>query len=58
MKAIKLLLVYTKTGFHQIDVRRNYYPTQEGGRENAVIMVKAVLMTLLLYSKNACLVAV
>lgn len=32
--------LYEKTGFHQIDLRRNYYPTQEGGRENAVIMVK------------------
>ncbi len=29
--------LYEKTGFHQIDLRRNYYPTQESGRENAVI---------------------
>lgn len=47
--------LYEKTGFHQIDVRRNYYPTQEGGRENAVIMVKAVPTILRLYS-NDCLV--
>lgn len=32
--------LYEKTGFHQIDLRRNYYPTQDGGREHAVIMVK------------------
>lgn len=32
--------LYEKTGFHQIDVRKNYYPNQDGSREHAVIMVK------------------
>ncbi|MBF7684769.1 ribosomal protein S18-alanine N-acetyltransferase [Acinetobacter sp. B10A] len=36
--AIKL---YEKAGFHQIDVRKNYYPQRGGGREHAVIMVKS-----------------
>lgn len=36
--AIKL---YEKTGFHQIDLRRNYYPKAEGGKEHAIIMVKS-----------------
>ncbi|ENV57749.1 ribosomal-protein-alanine N-acetyltransferase [Acinetobacter soli] len=33
--------LYEKSGFHQIDLRRNYYPRPEGGREHAIIMVKA-----------------
>ena len=36
--AIKL---YEKTGFHQIDLRRNYYSKPDGSREHAVIMVKS-----------------
>ncbi|WP_276553297.1 ribosomal protein S18-alanine N-acetyltransferase [Acinetobacter courvalinii] len=32
--------LYEKTGFHQIDVRKNYYPNPDGSREHAVIMVK------------------
>lgn len=36
--AIKL---YEKAGFHQIDMRKNYYPNSDGSREHAVIMVKA-----------------
>ena len=36
--AIKL---YEKTGFHQIDLRRNYYPNHDGSREHAIIMVKS-----------------
>lgn len=32
--------LYEKTGFHQIDVRKSYYPNQDGSREHAVIMVK------------------
>ena len=36
--AIKL---YEKVGFHQIDLRKNYYPTADGKREHAIIMVKA-----------------
>ena len=31
---------YQKSGFHQIDVRKNYYPKAGGGKEHAVIMVK------------------
>ena len=36
--AIKL---YEKPGFHQIDLRKNYYPGSNGTREHAIIMVKA-----------------
>ncbi len=36
--AIKL---YEKIGFHQIDLRRNYYPKPDGSREHAIIMVKS-----------------
>ena len=36
--AIKL---YEKSGFHQIDLRRNYYPKPDGTREHAIIMVKS-----------------
>ena len=32
--------LYEKTGFHQIDLRKNYYPNSDGSREHAVIMVK------------------
>ncbi|WP_130802263.1 ribosomal protein S18-alanine N-acetyltransferase [Acinetobacter ihumii] len=38
VSAIKL---YEKTGFHQIDLRRHYYPQPDGSREHAVIMVKS-----------------
>lgn len=34
------IALYEKLAFHQIDLRRNYYPCHEGGREHAVIMVK------------------
>lgn len=33
--------LYEKAGFHQIDVRKNYYPNPDDTREHAVIMVKA-----------------
>ena len=33
--------LYEKAGFHQIDVRKNYYPNPDGTREHAIIMVKA-----------------
>ena len=36
--AIKL---YEKSDFHQIDMRKNYYPKADGSREHAIIMVKA-----------------
>ena len=36
--AIKL---YEKADFHQIDVRKNYYPKSDGTREHAIIMVKS-----------------
>lgn len=36
--AIKL---YEKSDFHQIDLRKNYYPNPDGTREHAIIMVKA-----------------
>ncbi|RKG41152.1 MULTISPECIES: ribosomal protein S18-alanine N-acetyltransferase [Acinetobacter] len=33
--------LYEKADFHQIDLRKNYYPKPEGGREHAIIMVRA-----------------
>lgn len=35
------IALYEKLGFHQIDVRKNYYPNSQGGREHAIIMVKS-----------------
>ncbi|MFW1856963.1 GNAT family N-acetyltransferase, partial [Acinetobacter ursingii] len=32
---------YEKSGFHQIDLRRNYYPKPDVTREHAIIMVKS-----------------
>ncbi|MFB2579155.1 ribosomal protein S18-alanine N-acetyltransferase [Acinetobacter sp. c2-A9] len=37
--AIKL---YEKSGFHQIDIRKNYYPLPNNQKEHAVIMVKTM----------------
>lgn len=30
--------LYDSLGFNEVDIRKNYYPTPEGGRENAVVM--------------------
>ena len=30
--------LYEKLGFNEVDMRKNYYPTTNGGRENAVVM--------------------
>ena len=30
--------LYTKQGFNEVDIRKNYYPTADGKRENAVVM--------------------
>lgn len=38
LAAIKL---YEKADFHQIDVRKNYYPNSNGTREHAIIMVRS-----------------
>ncbi|MEB3754750.1 ribosomal protein S18-alanine N-acetyltransferase [Acinetobacter sp. MD2(2019)] len=35
------IALYEKAGFHQIDLRKNYYPNSNGTREHAIIMVKA-----------------
>lgn len=35
------IALYEKIGFHQIDLRKNYYPTSNGGKEHAIIMVKS-----------------
>ena len=35
------IALYQKADFHQIDLRKNYYPLEKGGREHAVIMVRA-----------------
>ena len=37
---VAAIALYQKSGFHQIDVRKNYYPKAGGGKEHAVIMVK------------------
>lgn len=30
--------LYEKQGFNEVDIRKNYYPKPDGGRENAVVM--------------------
>ncbi len=30
--------LYDSLGFNEVTIRKNYYPTQMGGRENAVVM--------------------
>lgn len=30
--------LYERTGFNEVDIRKNYYPLPDGGRENAVVM--------------------
>lgn len=30
--------LYEKQGFNEVDIRKNYYPKPNGGRENAVVM--------------------
>lgn len=30
--------LYEKQGFNEVDIRKNYYPTPDGKRENAVVM--------------------
>ena len=30
--------LYEKLGFNEVDIRKNYYPKPDGGRENAVVM--------------------
>ncbi|EGY33607.1 ribosomal-protein-alanine acetyltransferase [Aggregatibacter actinomycetemcomitans serotype e str. SC1083] len=34
----KALALYDSLGFNQVDIRKNYYPTADGKRENAVVM--------------------
>ena len=34
----KAINLYEKLNFNEVDIRKNYYPTPEGKRENAVIM--------------------
>lgn len=34
------IALYEKSDFHQIDLRKNYYPNKNGTREHAIIMVK------------------
>lgn len=36
------IALYEKAGFHQIDLRKNYYPAPNHKKEHAVIMVKMV----------------
>ncbi|OTG63517.1 ribosomal protein S18-alanine N-acetyltransferase [Acinetobacter silvestris] len=38
---LSAIALYEKSGFHQIDLRRNYYSTAAGQREHAIIMVKS-----------------
>ena len=35
------IALYEKSDFHQIDLRKNYYPNSDGTREHAIIMVKS-----------------
>ncbi|AXY59288.1 ribosomal protein S18-alanine N-acetyltransferase [Acinetobacter sp. WCHAc010052] len=35
------IALYEKAHFHQIDLRKNYYPNTDGTREHAIIMVKS-----------------
>lgn len=35
------IALYEKSEFHQIDLRKNYYPNPDGSREHAIIMVKS-----------------
>ena len=35
------IALYEKLDFHQIDIRKNYYPKAQGGKENAIIMVRS-----------------
>lgn len=35
------IALYEKSSFHQIDLRKNYYPKPDGGKEHAIIMVKS-----------------
>lgn len=30
--------LYEKLGFNEVDIRKNYYPLPDGGRENAIVM--------------------
>lgn len=30
--------LYENVGFNEVDIRKNYYPKTDGGRENAVVM--------------------
>ena len=30
--------LYENLGFNEVDIRKNYYPKPDGGRENAVVM--------------------
>ncbi len=30
--------LYERLGFNEVDIRKNYYPKPDGGRENAVVM--------------------
>lgn len=30
--------LYDASGFNEVDIRKNYYPIPDGGRENAVVM--------------------
>lgn len=34
----KAQVLYDSLGFNQVDIRKNYYPTPDGKRENAVVM--------------------
>lgn len=38
---VSAIRLYEKLAFHQIDLRHNYYPCIDGGKEHAVIMVKS-----------------
>ena len=51
--------LYEKLGFNEVDIRKNYYPKPDGGRENAAVMacysrmkkVRSILTALCLSEK-------
>jgi ribosomal-protein-alanine N-acetyltransferase len=39
------LRLYERKGFHRIGLRRRYYPSHDGAREDAIVMVRRLVRT-------------
>lgn len=39
----KAIALYERCLFNQVDIRKNYYPTKDGKRENAIVMAAYLL---------------